>query len=108
MTSTVTKNDKELLISIGEHKALTVKQLSNLSQRSSQVLRRRMRTLIKEELIITRTHGYVPLQKKEKGLLLDFMLSFCHKSRRNCSKLNEEVKSGIGFKDGFLFPWLGN
>ncbi|MGD0919043.1 MAG: replication-relaxation family protein [Thermodesulfobacteriota bacterium] len=58
MTSTVTKNDRELLASIGEHKALTVKQLSILSQRSLQVVRRRMRTLTEEELIITKMHGY--------------------------------------------------
>jgi hypothetical protein len=58
MTSTVTKNDGELLASIGEHKALTVKQLSILSQRSSQVVRRRIRTPTEEELIITKIHGY--------------------------------------------------
>ena len=70
MTSTVTKHDKELLTSIGQHQALTVKQLSILSQRSFQVVRRRIRTLMKEELIITKLHGYGRDRGRPEDLIL--------------------------------------
>jgi hypothetical protein len=58
MTSTISKNDQKLLTSIAEHKVLTVSQLSALSQRSCQVVRRRMRALAMRDLIITEMHGY--------------------------------------------------
>ncbi len=49
--------DKEILTAIGEYQALTVKQLSIISQRNFQVVRRRIRSLTKEELITSRMHG---------------------------------------------------
>ena len=70
MTSKVTKNDRELLTSIAEHKALTVNQLSALSQRSSQVVRRRMRTLAMEDLIITKMHGFGRDRGRPEDLIL--------------------------------------
>ena len=45
------KNDLALLASIAEHEVLTVGQLSALSQRSRQVLRRRLRILESEGII---------------------------------------------------------
>jgi hypothetical protein len=58
MTSMLNKNDRKLLASIAEYKVLTVKQLSALSQRSFQVLRRRIRNLSMADLIITKMLGY--------------------------------------------------
>jgi hypothetical protein len=58
MASKITQNDKEILTAIGEHQALTVKQLSVLSQRSFQVIRRRKRTMEREGLIATKMQGY--------------------------------------------------
>jgi hypothetical protein len=58
MTLKVNKNDRKLLASIAEHKTLTVKQLSALSQKSFQVIRRRMRDLADEDLITTQMQGY--------------------------------------------------
>ena len=58
MASKITQNDKELLTAIGKHQALTVKQLSALSQRSFQVIRRRKRTMEKEGLIASKMQGY--------------------------------------------------
>jgi hypothetical protein len=52
------KNDLRLLASIAEHKALTVKQLSALSQRSCQVIRRRVRILVNQDLITAKMQGY--------------------------------------------------
>ena len=51
-------NDHDLLLSIANYKILTVKQLSIISQRSCQVIRRRMRALAKEGVIATRMEGY--------------------------------------------------
>ena len=58
MASKITQNDEEILTAIGEHQALTVKQLAALSQRSFQVIRRRKRTMEKEGLIATKLQGY--------------------------------------------------
>jgi hypothetical protein len=58
MKSTFNINDRDLLSSIADYKVLTVKQLSILSQRSGQVVRRRMRALVKEGLIATTMDGY--------------------------------------------------
>jgi hypothetical protein len=58
MGSTLNKNDRKLLISIAEYKTLTVKQLSAISQRSFQIIRRRIRHLANEEFITTRMQGY--------------------------------------------------
>jgi hypothetical protein len=69
MTSPLNKNDRELLALIAEHKVLTVKQLSALSQRSYQVLRRRMRTLAMKDLIITKMHGYGRGQGRPEDLI---------------------------------------
>ena len=48
------KNDLALLASIAEHEALTVGQLSALSQRSRQVVRRRLRILESEGIIVAK------------------------------------------------------
>lgn len=50
--------DKRILSLISEHGILTVTQLAALTQRSRQVVRRRMRFFISEELILTRMRGY--------------------------------------------------
>jgi hypothetical protein len=58
MGSSLNKNDRKLLISIAEYKTITVKQLSAISQRSFQIIRRRMRDLANEGFITTQMHGY--------------------------------------------------
>jgi hypothetical protein len=58
MGSALNKNDRKLFGSIAQYKTLTVKQLSAISQRSFQVIRRRMRDLANEGLIATKMQGY--------------------------------------------------
>jgi hypothetical protein len=53
-----TKNDLELIKLLGEFKMLTVSQLAFLSQRSRQVIRRRIRFLINQGLILARERSY--------------------------------------------------
>jgi len=54
----VTKDDIKLLSSIAEYKFLTVKQLVALSQRSQQVIRRRLRLFKSEYLIVMKERGF--------------------------------------------------
>jgi hypothetical protein len=54
----VTKDDIKLLSSIAEYKFLTVKQLAALSQRSQQVIRRRLRLFKSEYLIVMKERGF--------------------------------------------------
>ena len=58
MTPSISKNDQKLVALISEYKVLTVKQLSILSQRSLQVVRRRNRAMEREGLITTKMQGY--------------------------------------------------
>jgi hypothetical protein len=51
MANEITNGDIKLLSSIAEYKFLTVKQLAAITQRSMQVIRRRIRTLRDERLI---------------------------------------------------------
>jgi hypothetical protein len=51
MANKITNGDIKLLSSIAEYKFLTVKQLAAITQRSMQVIRRRIRTLRDERLI---------------------------------------------------------
>jgi hypothetical protein len=52
MPGKTTKSDIEILSFVAEYKFLTVKQLSALTQRTTQVVRRRLRHLENEKLII--------------------------------------------------------
>jgi len=54
----ITKGDVELLSCIAEYKFLTVKQLAALSQRSKQVIRRRLRFFESEYLIVMKERGF--------------------------------------------------
>ena len=58
MTSSFNKNDRKLIALISEYKVLTVKQLSALSQRSLQVVRRRNRAMEMEGFVATKMQGY--------------------------------------------------
>ncbi len=51
MAGKISKGDKEILSFIAEYKYLTVKQLSALTKRTNQVVRRRLRHLKNEHLI---------------------------------------------------------
>ena len=63
------KNDLALLASIAEHEVLSVGQLSALSQRSRQVLRRRLRILESEEIIAVKEGGYGRSRGRPEGLI---------------------------------------
>jgi hypothetical protein len=63
------KNDLSLLGSIAEYKVLTVGQLSVLSQRSRQVIRRRLRILESEEIIATEERGYGRSRGRPESLI---------------------------------------
>jgi len=54
----VTKADIELLSCIAEYKFLTVKQLAAFSQRSQQVIRRKLRIFESEYLIVMKERGF--------------------------------------------------
>jgi DNA-binding MarR family transcriptional regulator len=58
MNSKITKGDIKLLSHIAEYKLLTVKQLSAMTQRSSQIVRRRLRYLEKEGFINRKERGF--------------------------------------------------
>jgi hypothetical protein len=57
VTGKIVKKDCELLNFIADYKFITVRQLSALSQRSCQVLRRRLRVLVNDALV-TRMRAY--------------------------------------------------
>jgi hypothetical protein len=90
MTSPINKNDRELFASIAEYKVLTVKQLSALSQRSGQVIRRRIRELGEEGLIITKMHGYGRGQGRPEDLI--FLAE-----KGKAALMNEGIASGHDF-----------
>ena len=58
MPTKIINNDLELMALLGKFKILTVNQLSILSQRSRQVIRRRLRFLTDQGLIATRERPY--------------------------------------------------
>ena len=57
MSGKIIKGDIDILYHITEYKFLTVKQLVALSQRSTQVIRRRVRTLVDEGFIASYERG---------------------------------------------------
>ena len=63
------KNDLALLVSIAEHEALTVGQISALSQRSRQVVRRRLRILESEGIIAAKEGGYGRSRGRPESLI---------------------------------------
>ena len=85
MDSKLNKGDKQILYFIALYRILTVSQLAALTQRSRQVIRRRLRHLSGENLIINRIRGYgrssgrpeeiILLAEKSAGILKDEGLS---------------------------------
>ena len=63
------KNDLALLASIAEHEVLTVGQLSALSQRSRQVVRRRLRILESEGIIAAKEGNYGRSRGRPESLI---------------------------------------
>ena len=64
------KGDTALLSYIAEYKFLTVKQLSALSQRPLQVVRRRLRHLIKGNLIIVKERGFGSGRGRRENIII--------------------------------------
>ena len=58
MNSKISKGDTALLSHIAEYKLLTIKQLSALTQRTLQVVRRRLRHLENNQVIIRKVRGF--------------------------------------------------
>ncbi|MCG6880956.1 MAG: replication-relaxation family protein [Deltaproteobacteria bacterium] len=58
MALKLTKGDKEILTLIGLYRMLTVSQIAALARRSRQVIRRRLRYLSGEGLIVNRIRGF--------------------------------------------------
>jgi len=58
MPGKITKKDIEILSFIAEYKFLIVKQLSVLTQRTTQVVRRRLRHLRDNHLIVMKERGF--------------------------------------------------
>ena len=70
MAGKITKGDTALLSYIAEYKFLTVKQLSALSQRPLQVVRRRLRHLIKGNLIIVKERGFGSGRGRRENIII--------------------------------------
>ena len=65
----ITQKDRELIVFLGKFKLLTVSQLSALTQRSRQVIRRRIRILVNQRLILTRERSYGNKQGRPEDLM---------------------------------------
>jgi Replication-relaxation len=65
----ITQKDRELIVFIGKFKLLTVSQLSALTQRSRQVLRRRIRFLVSQGLLLARERSYGNKQGRPEDLI---------------------------------------
>lgn len=69
MIFNISKNDLALLGSIAEHEVLTVGQLSALSQRSRQVVRRRLRVFESKGIIVSKERGYGQSKGRPESLI---------------------------------------
>ena len=58
MAGKITQKDITILLYIAEYKFLTVKQLAALTQRSMQVVRRRLRFFVNEHLVYMKERGF--------------------------------------------------
>jgi len=58
MAGKITKGDIEMLSNIAEYKFLTVKQLAAITQRSVQVVRRRLRSIESQHIIVMIERGF--------------------------------------------------
>ena len=70
MTSKITKGDLKLLSHIAEYKLLTVKQLSAITQRTLQVVRRRLRHLEHEHFIIGKERGFGSGRGRRENIII--------------------------------------
>jgi len=69
MSGKTTQKDMELISFLGKFKMLKVSQLSALTQRSRQVLRRRIRILVSQGLILARERSYGNKQGRPEDLI---------------------------------------
>jgi DeoR/GlpR family transcriptional regulator of sugar metabolism len=70
MAGKIAKGDTALLSYIAEYKFLTVKQLSALSQRALQVIRKRLRHLENEHLIIKKERGFGSGRGRRENIII--------------------------------------
>ena len=111
MSEKITKNDIKLLSSIAEYKFLTVKQLAALSQRSQQVIRRRLRLFKSEHLIVMKERGFgkgagrleniIILSEKGMELLRDKEIL-----SRHAIYFTEKTKAPMFIEHDLLVSWF--
>jgi hypothetical protein len=111
MANKITKQDIELLKHIAGFNILTVKQLSILSQRSEQIVRRRLRVLLQEGLVKKQMRGYGRAKGRpeeitfltEQGLKLLQDKETIHK---NCTALSENALRTLPLDHDLLLNWF--
>ena len=69
MAFVLNKNDQEFLTNLAEHRVLTVTQIAALSRRSPQGMRRRLRTLEREQLVRTGARGFGHSRGRPENLI---------------------------------------
>ena len=104
MTENITPGDIAILSHIAEYKVLTVKQLSSITQRTFQVIRRRLRFLEEEQFItmIERGFGKGPGRREniviltEKGIELLNLKKYLkiYQKRRNENGKDAKIHGG--------------
>ena len=70
MPGKITKKDIEILSFIAEYKFLSVKQLSALTQRTTPVVRRRLRHLEDEKLIIMKEKPFGERRGRPEDIII--------------------------------------
>ena len=70
MAGNITKGDTAVLSHIAEYKFLTVKQLSAITQRTLQVVRRRLRLLGNEHLVIVKERGFGTGRGRRENIII--------------------------------------
>ena len=70
MAGNITKGDTAVLSHIAEYKFLTVKQLSAITRRTLQVVRRRLRRLGNEHLVIMKERGFGTGRGRRENIII--------------------------------------
>jgi Replication-relaxation len=106
-----TKNDLELIKLLGEFKMLTISQLALLSQRSRQVIRRRIRFLINQGVILARERSYGNRRGRPEDLIFltetgwDFFLAECGPMERKSVPVGKSLNS-MFIEHDLLVNWF--
>ncbi|RJR23651.1 MAG: hypothetical protein C4582_05310 [Desulfobacteraceae bacterium] len=88
MIRNLRENDRELLASIAEHRILTSKQVTAIHRRSNQVIRRHLRKLEQQGLVLSATTGFGRKRGRPEKLI-----SLTEKGANMVRAENPELKS---------------